>query len=441
MNSSTQNPVLPGGYTSVDDWLHATPDRIDRGEQLVELEPDALNRIMSDLRAEDAGELIESLWTGHAAAIVTQLDPATAAAILDELAPDVVAAILRRSGDDLGALRDGLSASQGDAVDQVLRWPDDSAGARMTPHVLTVLSTSTAVHARQHVRSAWKQAETIVYVFALDRRDKLVGVVTFRDLMLAPAPTRMSEIMETDLVTVAPAADQEDAANLLVGRRLAALPVVSGGELLGIISADDVSDIIAAESTEDAERQGGSTPLAVPYLRASPFLLWRKRIVWLLALFVAEAYTGSVLRNFEAELDQVVALSFFIPLLIGTGGNTGTQITTTLVRALAVGDIRMRDMGRILGKELSAASLIAVAMAAAAWIRAWTLGVGPEVGLVVTLTIAAIVLWSAAIASILPSILRKLRLDPAVVSAPMIATVVDGTGLVIYFEIARAVLF
>lgn len=136
----------------------------------------------------------------------------------------------------------------------------------------------------------------------------------------------------------------------------------------------------------------------------------------------------------------MVALTFFIPLLIGTGGNTGTQITTTVVRALAVGEIRMHDIGRVMGKEVCTAALIALTMAAAAWIRAWTLGVGYQVGLVVTLTIAAIVLWSAIVASVLPPILRKLRLDPAV-SAPMIATVVEGTGLVIYFEIARVVLF
>ncbi|GAB3559282.1 magnesium transporter [Spelaeicoccus albus] len=434
-------PVFPDGCATVGEWLDATPDRIDRGEQLTSLTSADLARLFDELPVEDAGELVGTLWAGHAAAILTRLGTSRAAAVLDELAPDVVAAVLRHSGDELSNLRTGLSDAQRAAVDTILRWPDGTAGARMTPHVLTVLSTSSAMGARAHVRAAWKQAEIIVYVFVLDARDTLLGVVTFRDLMLAPSRMRISELMEAKLVTVEPDEDQEQAAQLLVNHRLAALPVVLDGKLLGIISADDVSDIIVAESTEDAERQGGSTPLEVPYLRASPLLLWRKRIVWLLALFVAEAYTGSVLRNFEAELDQVVALSFFIPLLIGTGGNTGTQITTTIVRALAVGEVRMRDMGRILGKEISAAGLIAIAMAVAAWIRAWTLGVGPEVGVVVTVTIAAIVVWSAVIATVLPPILRKIRLDPAVVSAPMIATVVDGTGLVIYFEVARLVLF
>jgi len=158
---------------------------------------------------------------------------------------------------------------------------------------------------------------------------------------------------------------------------------------------------------------------------------------WLLILFVAEAYTGSVLRAFEKELAAVVTLAFFIPLLIGTGGNTGTQITTTITRALATGDVRYRDAWRVFRKELGVAILLGMIMAVATYTRAWTLDVGPEVGLVVAITAACIVLWSATVASVLPVLLRRLRLDPAVVSGPFITTIVDGTGLVIYFELAR----
>ena len=162
--------------------------------------------------------------------------------------------------------------------------------------------------------------------------------------------------------------------------------------------------------------------------------------MWLLLLFVAEAYTGTVLRAFEDELEAVVALAFFIPLLIGTGGNTGTQITTTLVRAMATGHVRFRDLPAVLVKELSTGVLIAATMGIAAVIRAWMLGVGPEVTITVALTVAAIVMWSALVASVLPPLLKKMRVDPALVSAPAIATIVDGTGLIIYFLIAHATL-
>lgn len=157
-------------------------------------------------------------------------------------------------------------------------------------------------------------------------------------------------------------------------------------------------------------------------------------------LFVAEAYTGTVLRAFEDEMQTVIALAFFIPLLIGTGGNTGTQITTTLVRALATGHARLRDLPKILSKELTTGLLVAATMAAAALVRAWTLGVGAEVTVTVCLTVAAIVMWSSLVAAVLPPLLKKLRLDPAVVSAPMISTIVDGTGLIIYFVIAHLTL-
>lgn len=247
--------------------------------------------------------------------------------------------------------------------------------------------------------------------------------------------------MGDDLIFVSPLTDKELAAQTIMGHNLMAVPVVDAdNRLLGIIAEDEAIDIAEEEATEDAERQGGSAPLEVPYLRASPWLLWRKRVVWLLVLFAAEAYTGSVLRAFSDEMEAVIALAFFIPLLIGTGGNTGTQIATTLVRAMATGQVRFRDVPAVLAKELSTGVLVGLTMAAAAVVRAWTLGVGPQVTLTVALTVAAIVVWSSLVAAVLPPLLKKLRIDPAIVSGPMIATIVDGTGLLIYFLVAHLTL-
>ncbi len=247
--------------------------------------------------------------------------------------------------------------------------------------------------------------------------------------------------MTEDLIVVSPLTDKELAAQTLMTHNLMAVPVVDGeNRLLGIIAEDEALDITQEEATEDAERQGGSAPLEVPYLRASPWLLWRKRVVWLLVLFVAEAYTGSVLRAFSDEMEAVIALAFFIPLLIGTGGNTGTQIATTLVRAMATGQVRFRNVPAVLVKELSTGALVGFTMAVAAVIRAWTLNVGPQVTVTVAVTVAAIVVWSSLVAAILPPLLKKLRIDPAIVSGPLIATIVDGTGLIIYFMIAHLTL-
>jgi magnesium transporter len=205
---------------------------------------------------------------------------------------------------------------------------------------------------------------------------------------------------------------------------------------LGIITSDDAADVLEEEATEDIEKLGGSVPLDKPYLRTNIFELVWKRVRWLLVLFVAEAYTGTVLRHYEDTLSAAVSLAFFIPLLIGTGGNTGSQITTTLTRALAVGDVGFRDLLRVVRKELGVALILGIVMAVATTIRAWTLGVEPQIGLVVAGTAACIVIWAAAVAAMLPLVLRRVGVDPAVVSAPLITTLVDGTGLIIYFSIA-----
>ncbi|MBI2983072.1 MAG: magnesium transporter, partial [Chloroflexi bacterium] len=184
----------------------------------------------------------------------------------------------------------------------------------------------------------------------------------------------------------------------------------------------------------------GSQPLEEPYLAASVWHLFRKRILWLLALFAAHAYTGNVLKYYEGEMAAVVALGFFIPLLIGSGGNTGSQVVTTLVRAIAIGEVQMRDIFRVFTRELVVGSLLAGSIGVAAFVRAWTLGVGPGVAEVVALTAFCIVAWSAVVASVLPLVLKRVGLDPAVASGPFIATFVDGTGLIIYFSIAKVVL-
>jgi magnesium transporter len=247
--------------------------------------------------------------------------------------------------------------------------------------------------------------------------------------------------MAPSTLRVKASTDQETAARILTDRNLLAIPVVDDDDhLIGIITEDDVADVIEAEATEDIERLGGSQPLNLPYRLASVPLLVRKRLGWLLLLFLAEAYTGTVLRNFENELQAVVALSFFIPLLIGTGGNLGSQTVTLVVRAMALGEVSLRDIAWLVFKELRVGLVIGLAMAVVAYIRGFTLGVGDDVSLVVAITILAICLWSATVAAALPLILRRLGADPAVVSAPLIATLVDGTGLVIYFEIAKLVL-
>ncbi|WP_439593939.1 magnesium transporter [Microbacterium sp.] len=427
-------------------WLEVVPDPVEREEQIVALSPERLLMLDALLDAETGEELVATLDPLAASELLLGIGVLKAGLILNELNTDLAADILRElAPDDRETLLSAVPADQAHVLRDLLSWPEHSSAAHMIPDVLTVEAQSTAAAAIDAVRSGAAHlradSQSGGYVYVVDAGGRLGGVVAFRALVLAPADALVAELMDDDVLTVAPLDDPEKSARLLLDHRLLAVPVVDGERrILGIITADAAADIVEEEATEDAERQGGSQPLDVPYLRASPWLLWRKRIVWLLVLFVAEAYTSSVLQAFEDELEAVVVLAFFIPLLIGTGGNTGTQITSTLVRAMAMGQVRLRNIGRVVVKELSTAGLIAVAMAGAGLIRAFTLGVGWQIMLVVSLSLAAIVLWAALISSILPLLLQKTRVDPAVVSAPMIATIVDGTGLLIYFLIAKALL-
>ncbi len=311
----------------------------------------------------------------------------------------------------------------------------------MTPEFVAVTADASAEQAIAAIRRLVDEAETVNYIYVIGPTGGLLGVLSLYRLLLSPAETAVSELMAPTTVRVRADADREVAARLLTDRNLLAIPVVDADDrLLGIITEDDVADVLEAEATEDIERLGGSEPLNAPYRSSGVLLLVRKRVVWLLLLFVAEAYTGTVLRDFQSELSQVVALSFFIPLLIGTGGNMGSQTVTLVVRAMAIGEVTLHDIAWIVWKELRVGLIIGSIMALVAFGRAWLLGVGADVGVVVALTILAICLWSATVAAALPLLLRSLKIDPAVVSAPLITTLVDGTGLIIYFSIAKVML-
>ncbi len=411
----------------------------DAAEALDGLPADELAGAVSLLGDVRTAAVLEHMESGDAARLLVRLSRTNAADVLEEMAPDDAADVIEELSDAHAAeILGEMDAEDAEEVRSLMAYPPDSAAGLMTRQMVTVAPDLTAEQALAAIRRAASQAETIYYVYVTDPNGRLIGVLSLRDIVLASPGAHIGELTNRAPVSVRADADREVAARLLAERGLLAVPVVDDeGRLLGIVTADDASDVLEEEATEDAEKLGGSVPLDKPYLRTSPFELVWKRVRWLLVLFVAEAYTGTVLRAFGDELAAVVALAFFVPLLIGTGGNTGTQITTTITRALATGDVRFRDAFRVLRKELSVALMLASTMAVATYIRAWTLQVGPAVGMVVALSAGCIVIWSATVASMLPLLLRRLRLDPAVVSGPFITTVVDGTGLVIYFELAR----
>jgi magnesium transporter len=407
-----------------------------------QLEPNEVAVLLQWLPDEEIPLLLEELPPAEAARILRTLTRNEAAELLEDIDPDDAADIVEqlpdREADEILIRMDPGEAAE---IRELSAYPPDSAGGIMTPAFVAVPQNATADEATAAIRRLVDRAETVSYVYVVDDERHLLGVLSLYRLLLSPGNTPVIELIAPTTIRVRATADREVAARLLTDRNLLAIPVVDDQDrLLGIITEDDVADVLLEEATEDIERLGGSQPLEVPYRLASLTLLVRKRLPWLLLLFLAEAYTGTVLRAFQQELAQAVALAFFIPLLIGTGGNIGSQTVTLIVRSMALGEVTLRDIMWIVWKEIRVGVVLGLAMSVVAFGRAQLLGVGLDISAVVAVTILAICFWSATVAAALPLILRRVGIDPAVVSAPFISTLVDGTGLVIYFEIARFML-
>ncbi|MEN2425620.1 magnesium transporter [Chromobacterium vaccinii] len=317
----------------------------------------------------------------------------------------------------------------------------ETVASYMSESLITLRRDMRAGDARAHMLGQLRDDDVPAQIFVTDDSGFLHGRLSLKTLLTEKDDARpVSALMQSIDYSVEPGQLRRDVAPELQEKSPDTVPVVSGGKLAGALYEREIAVLIRDEETDDAQRQGASLPLDTPYLESSPWALWKKRLPWLLLLFAAEAYTSTILKVFEEQLEAVIALAFFIPLLIGTGGNSGTQITSTLVRAMAVGEVGLRNLGAVLRKEVTTSVMIALAIGLVGLFRAWMLGVGNEVALVVCLTLVAITVWSAIVSSIIPMVLKKMRIDPAVVSAPFIATFIDGTGLVIYFNIAKLVI-
>jgi len=417
------------------------------------LEDDAL-ALLEDLEAPELGQLFtflgdESLATllarlddRDAARILTRMLTHQAADILEEIEPDdatdIFAEVEHVDPAIAGSIIIEMEPGEAAEIRQLMTHAPDSAGGIMTPSFVSVSPDLRADETVAALRQVAEEAETVNYVYVVDRDQTLMGVLLLHNLVLSRPDTPVRELMVQDLYVVNVDTDQEIAARMLVERDLLALPVVdSAGRLVGIITADDVADILEEEVTEDIERLGGSQPLDVPYLRASPLLLFRKRIGWLMILFVASFFTVSIQEHFDSTIARFTVLAAFIPILIGTGGNVGSQTVSTIIRAMALDEVRPHHILRIIGKEALTGLALGLVMGALMFGRALIAEDGSEtIALVVGLTVLALTTWAATVGAILPIIISKLKHDPAVVSAPFISSLVDSTGLLIYFTLA-----
>ena len=403
-------------------------DDEDQTALLPRLDPEDSADILEELEDEDAARLVATLTREDAVRIIDEMEPDEAADLIVELEPEDQEYVLSH-------LEDGAE------LRPLLLHSEDTAGGLMTSEFLALGRRMTVGEALSALRTWRPDAEDTYDVYLVDREGRLAGEVTMRHLLRADHNTLLIDIVEEESVSALVGTDQEEVARIMSRYDLVSLPVVDArGVLVGVITIDDIVDVLEEETTEDFQRLGASEPLDRPYLDTSVFTIFRKRIGWLLMLFLTGTLTGSVINHFQGHLDAAVALALFIPLLIGTGGNAGSQTTSTVIRALAVDDIESDDVWRPLLHELSVGILLGLVMAIVAYVRAVTWHTGQAVAITVSVAIFAIVVWANGLGSVLPILVQKLGLDPTVVSGPAMSTLVDTTGLLIYFTIAGLLL-
>ncbi len=424
----------------IDRWL-AQADAVEIAEQLARL-PRERRAVPFRLIGKDRAlevfelldpsvqqELLEGLRETNVRQLFEEMDPDDRARLTEEMPAKVARRLLA-----------GLSPTERRLTATLLGYPEDSAGRLMSPEVASLRADMTAAQAIDRLRRVGRSAETIYALPVTDDRRRLVGALGLRDLVLAQPDTLVDELMNADVYSARVDTDQEEVARLMREADLLALPIVDTEDrLVGIVTVDDAMEVLEEEETEDVARAGGAEPLGRPYLATSVLQIARSRVVWLLFLIVAATLTVNVLQVFETTLALVVKLALFIPLVIGTGGNTGAQAATTVTRAIAVGEVRGGDLGFVILREARVGLLLGAMLGAIAFLPA-TLFAGRDIAIVVSITLVVVCTLAAFVGSLLPLIARRVGVDPAVMSAPFITTLVDASGLVIYFLIARIVL-
>ena len=427
-------------WRRLQEWF-SEKDVLEIVNELYRLDPDELAIAFRLLPKDIALEVFESMdppQQGHLIAslrdiqlreLIEELDPDDRVRLIDELPAKLAKEVL-----------EGLSPQERKLTSILLGYPEETVGRVMSPEFVALKQTMTAARALDKVRRTGRDAESIYMLPVTDDALVLLGVISLRDLVLQKSDTIIGDIMTTDVYSIRVDEDQETAARLVQEADLIALPVVDmEGRLVGILTFDDAMEILEHEYTEDIALGGASRPLEMPYLSASVRRLARTRALWLLVLILAATLSVNVLNYFEESLEAVVTLALFIPLLIDTGGNVGSQSSTLIVRAMAVDEIRFSDLPRVLFREVQVGTLLGAMLGIIAIIPI-SLVFDPRVAMVLSLSLITICLLSAATGALLPMAAKRVGVDPAVVSAPIITTLVDSAGLIIYFLIANAIL-
>lgn len=411
----------------------------ERVEGFEVLKRDAADDFFLQLSARDRAQLLLALPVGERRLWMRMLAPDDAADLIQEAPGDQRESLLALLDDPVRGEIKGL-----------LDYAEDEAGGLMNTRYSRLRADMTVGEAISYLRKdARGREKTVYYVFVVDADEHLLGVVSFRDLLVAPGDKLVRDVMRKEVISAPEDLDQEALSRLFMRHHLLMMPVVdAAGRIKGVVNLNDIVDVVQEEATEDIQKLGGVQTLDEPYLQVPLLRMIRKRAGWLAALFIGEMLTATAMGQFEAEITRAVVLALFVPLIISSGGNSGSQATTLVIRAMALGEVRLRDWWRVIRREVFTGLGLGMILAIIGLVRilAWQ-GLFHAYGehyFLVALTVAfsliGVVLWGSVAGSILPFILRALSFDPASASAPFVATLVDVTGLVIYFSIAAVVL-
>ncbi len=422
----------------------------DIAELLVELDEKERVLIFRVLTRELATDTFEYLDTDTQMELIKALGNEEVANILNEMDPDDRTALFEEfPAAALQKYLELLTPEEKKIAITLLGYPEGSIGRLMTPDFLAVKDDMNIAEVLNYTRKFGKYKETLNVIYVVDEKGKLIGSLDIRDVLLAPDDTKVKELVDENIVPLNVYDDQEKAVTILQKYDAYALPVVNAdGILLGIVTVDDIMDVAQEEITEDFHKQAAVGVLDEPYSKISIFKMIRKRAGWLSLLFIGEMFTASAMAIFEEEIARAVVLALFIPLIISSGGNSGSQAATLVVRAMALGEVTLKDWFRIMRRELITGFFLGTILAIIGFLRIFVWQSASHlygehwflVGLTVSLSLIGVVVWGTLAGSMLPFILKKLGFDPASSSAPFVATLVDVTGIIIYFTIAMEIL-
>ena len=392
----------------------------------------------ANLEVEEQETIINSITDTELAGIIEELYVDDAVDMMEELPANVVKRVMRTATPETRNL-----------INQYLKYPENSAGSIMTAEFVDLKKYMSVREAFARIRKIGEDKETIYVCYVTSAKRKLEGVITVKKLLLSDDDTILEDIMDRNVIYATTTDDQEEVSEQISDYDLIAIPVVDKeGCLVGIVTVDDVIDVMEQEATEDIEKMAGITPSDKPYSRTSAVDIWKNRIPWLMFLMLSATFTGMIVTHFEDALATQVALAAFMPMLMGTGGNSGSQASTAVIRSLSLGDIEPADVLKVIWKELRVAFLCGLSLAAANFIKMLLVdrmllnndAVTLMVAATVSLTIVFVVMFAKVVGSTLPIVAEKIGVDPAVMASPLISTITDAVSLLIYFTIAKALL-